>query len=129
MIVKILLVFLLLVGIYALGRYHRHRQEAVFSTTPSGLILEQGQSSWLPARNWLVTIFLFLTLAGALLAWWLWQDGQQMMHLRIIDIRTGAEVHYQAQKRHIFLRSFITPDGRRVTLSDLERMEVAPEQP
>jgi hypothetical protein len=54
-----------------------------------------------------------------------WMDSYQEVTIRVIDSQTGKEIHFKAYKGDIDGRSFVTLDGRRVTLAESERMETA----
>ncbi len=72
-------------------------------------------------------------LAVALLGAWMvhkqWRAEKRIMNVRIINARTNQETFYQARKKAIHMRTFETLDGRRVTLADVERMEVTEPDP
>lgn len=53
-----------------------------------------------------------------------WEAGRRPMTVRVINANTGAVVTYQVSPKDMTGRSFRTLDGRRVTLADVERMEV-----
>ena len=44
--------------------------------------------------------------------------------MRVINANTGEGVTYQARREDVAGRSFRTLDGRRITLADVERMEL-----
>jgi hypothetical protein len=54
-----------------------------------------------------------------------WEAGRRPVTVRVINANTGETVTYQASPKDVTGRSFRTLDGRRVTLADVERMEVA----
>lgn len=68
--------------------------------------------------------------AGSLL--WLYQDwesGRGVVTVRVINANTGDVTLYQARREDIERRQFVTLDGRRVTLAEVERMVVEEEAP
>ncbi|SCZ61696.1 hypothetical protein [Thiohalomonas denitrificans] len=71
--------------------------------------------------------------AGALLAvlgvsafvfWLEWEAEHQVFTVRVIDTRSGEVRQYPVYRDAVSNRSFQTIDGRRVTLADVERMEL-----
>jgi hypothetical protein len=54
-----------------------------------------------------------------------WEAGRRPVTVRVINANTGAVVTYQVSPKDVTGRSFQTLDGRRVTLADVERMEVS----
>ena len=53
-----------------------------------------------------------------------WRDTYQIVTIRVIDTRSGNETAYRAYKGDVDGRSFQTIDGRRVTLAEVERLEM-----
>lgn len=53
-----------------------------------------------------------------------WQEAYRVVDVRVIDVRSGRTVTYQAHRRDVGDRSFETVDGRFVTLAEVERMEI-----
>ncbi len=54
-----------------------------------------------------------------------WQDNYQVVRVEVVDSRTGNRVAYQAYKGDLDGRSFLTIEGRQVTLAEVERLEIA----
>ena len=96
------------------------RARSAYSTAQPYLVQETGRK-WHAVVAGLLTV---LVLGSGLWGYWKWQDGQQVLLVHVVDIRTGSTTSYQAKKKEIFFRSFISTEGRQVTLSDLERLEV-----
>lgn len=68
---------------------------------------------------------LFVMLVGAGFFIYLeWQEGYQVVGVRVINSQTGKTVHYQARRSEIDGRTFRTLDGREITLAEVERMEL-----
>lgn len=65
-----------------------------------------------------------MVLASALFAYREWEDAYRIVNIRVINARTGGMVTYQAHKRDVEGRQFLTLDGRLVTLAEVERMEL-----
>jgi TRAP-type C4-dicarboxylate transport system permease small subunit len=69
--------------------------------------------------------FLLLALVGTGIYLFLaWRDASQVVDVRVIDSRSGREVVYQAYRGDVGERSFETTDGRRVSLAEVERLEL-----
>jgi len=63
--------------------------------------------------------------AGSLL--WLYLDyeaGREVVTVRVINANTGEATTYMARRADVKGRRFTTLDGRPVTLSDVDRMEL-----
>ncbi|MBF0293750.1 MAG: antitermination protein NusG [Magnetococcales bacterium] len=74
-----------------------------------------------------VAIFLAVFVA-CLIAWFVyrdWHEAHQEVEVRVTHVQTGEKTVYRALKRDLHGRAFLTVDGRRITLADVERMEVA----
>lgn len=53
-----------------------------------------------------------------------WQDEHRIASVRVVNGHTGAEQRYHVYRRDLRERGFRTIDGRDISLSDSERMEV-----
>jgi hypothetical protein len=53
-----------------------------------------------------------------------WVAGREAVTVRVINANTGEGVTYQARREDVMGRSLRTLDGRRITLADVERMEL-----
>ncbi|MES9936037.1 MAG: hypothetical protein ABW153_06305 [Sedimenticola sp.] len=53
-----------------------------------------------------------------------WQDSNQVINVRVIDTRSGNAVNYKAYKGDVEGRTFVTTEGRKVTLAEVERLEL-----
>lgn len=69
---------------------------------------------------------LMLTGAGLYL-YHQWRDAYQVVTVRVIDTRSDRVISYQAYKGDIDGRTFITTDGRVVSLAEVERLEIGSE--
>ena len=70
-------------------------------------------------------VLVVVMVAGSLL--WLYLDyeaGQEVVTVRIINANTGDATSYMARRADVKGRQFTTLDGRPVTLSDVDRMEL-----
>jgi hypothetical protein len=53
-----------------------------------------------------------------------YQAGREVVSVRVINANTGEATTYMARRADVRGRSFTTLDGRPVTLSDVDRMEL-----
>ncbi len=53
-----------------------------------------------------------------------WAERRAPVLVRVINANTGAVATYRARRSDVVGRSLLTLDGRRVTLADVERMEL-----
>ena len=118
MLFKILLPLLVLAGVYGFGRLR-----ATKAPRRAAVAAQPAPWPW-PLR---------LSLAAAMLALvggsgWFWYGSysrdNQILDVRVINTRNGTVNRYQAQRKRIHARTLETLDGRRITLADIERMEV-----
>lgn len=64
-------------------------------------------------------------LGGSLLYLFLdWRADRQVVQVRVVNAYTGESVRYQARRGDVETRQFKTLDGRRVTLAEVERLEL-----
>ena len=70
------------------------------------------------------TVVVTMVFAMGLFAYREWEDAYRIVNIRVINARTGDMVTYQAHKRDVEGRRFLTLDGRLVTLAEVERMEL-----
>lgn len=61
---------------------------------------------------------------SALMLYVQWEDGYRVVPVRVINTNTGRSVTYQARRAEVGERSFRTIDGTRVTLAEVERLEL-----
>lgn len=126
MLVKILLVVVIAAGIYLLGRFHGRRTQP----PPLPMVtLSKNTAKFRSTKSRLLFTLLMLLIPLALMGmvYLHWQDERQVMRVKVIHAGTGQTLLYQARRSAIQLRSFQELDGRRIILSDQERMEVEPQ--
>ncbi|MEM7253256.1 MAG: hypothetical protein AAF493_17715 [Pseudomonadota bacterium] len=64
-------------------------------------------------------------IGGALLFYWQhWRDWHEVVEVRVINTQSGEVAEYQVHKGSIQERSFKTVDGWKVTVSNIERLEM-----
>ena len=80
------------------------------------------------ARQFAWTFLAVLLLSSALLGYWRWRQGERVVAVRVINTNTGRTQVYHAHEADLGERRFVTLDGRRVVLAEVERMEVREER-
>ena len=121
MFLKLLLTALVIAGaMLTLRMRHRRQQNVVPSLPPAGI-----QRDMAPMIKLIAAGLAVLMLAGSTFyLYHQWQDSYQVVNIRVIDTRTGKTVLYKAYKGDVEGRSFLTIDGRNVTLAEVERLEM-----
>ncbi len=51
-----------------------------------------------------------------------WQHAREIVQLQVVNVYSGEVDHYQAQRSDISRRSFVTLDGRRIQIAEMERL-------
>jgi hypothetical protein len=77
--------------------------------------------------GWRVGVYLFVAamiLVSGVLIYQRWQDGDQVVTVRVVDTQSGRSVTYQARRNEVEERHFVTLDGREVSVAETERIEV-----
>ncbi|MBF0195267.1 MAG: hypothetical protein HQL71_11965 [Magnetococcales bacterium] len=124
MIFKILLPITVIAIVYFLGRFHARKDQ------PTAIESQETNKLPLPKSNTFQLVAYALVVSVASLAGWYvyqdWQESKLMVRIRVINAKSGKVTLYDAPKGMVFGRAFTTADGRRVTLADVERMEVQP---
>jgi multisubunit Na+/H+ antiporter MnhB subunit len=54
-----------------------------------------------------------------------WQDQHTIVNIQVVDGGSGKTATYQAYKKSIEGREFVTLDGRKVTLGNSDRVEMS----
>ncbi len=119
---KIFLTAVVILGAYLVirTRVHRGREVAAAPHAPA-------REPLLPSGTLKVVAYglVVVMTAGSLL--WLYLDyeaGREVVTVRIINANTGDATTYMARRANVKGRQFTTLDGRPVTLSDVDRMEL-----
>lgn len=84
---------------------------------------------WLPAGAPLAIAYVLVAVMLAGTGLYLfegWEAGRRPVTVRVINANTGEVITYRVSPKDVTGRSFRTLDGRRVTLADVERMEISP---
>lgn len=118
MITKILIT--LLVAAAALAYMRSRNRTVTESPAARQRAREQNRNAMFVA-----IAFVVLTLAvSAGVFYWHWSERHQLHNVQVINSHTGERQTYQVYRDDIGERKFTTIDGRRISLSDAERMEV-----
>ncbi|MEA3640559.1 MAG: hypothetical protein VBE63_11525 [Lamprobacter sp.] len=51
-----------------------------------------------------------------------WQHAREIVQLQVVNVYTGQVDRYEAQRGDISQRSFVTLDGRRIQIAEMERL-------
>ena len=120
MFAKILLTLTVILGAYFIIRARMQRgDEASLSPAPRprNPLFPPGTARTLAYG--LVSVMV----AGSLMWLYLeWEQGREIVAVQVINANTGSVTDYRARRQDVEGRHFITLDGRRVTLADVERM-------
>ena len=126
MFMKLLLTLLVIAG--ALLTLRLRAQRRLNPPPPQERLINSSQPENSRRRLWVLFSggLMFLVLVGTgFYIYHQWQDNYREVIIRVIDSQTGNVVLYSAYKGDVDGRSFITLDGRSVTLAESERMETA----
>ncbi|PLX59804.1 hypothetical protein [Sedimenticola selenatireducens] len=130
MFLKLLLTALVIAGALLTLRMRSQRNMRQYTSSAPVLnaSLNQQRQSRRRVAQFLAGGAVFLMLTGAgLYLYHQWSDAYQVVTVRVIDTRSAQATSYQAYKGDIDGRTFITTDGRTVTLAEVERLEIGPE--
>ncbi|MEO5377457.1 MAG: hypothetical protein H7832_06715 [Magnetococcus sp. DMHC-6] len=116
MLFKLILSILVIAIIYFLGRIHANRPMP--PPPPPRAPRSRGD------KIALTIAFSFVLLTSSWFFYNNWQEEHQQVKIRVINVQSNQTTTYLAHKNALQNRSFITLDGRWVTLADIERMEV-----
>lgn len=122
MFLKLLLTALVIAGALLTLRMRNQRQ---YTASAAPLNASPGQR---PIHRILAAGVVLLMLAGAgLYLYHQWSDAYQVVTVRVIDTRSDRATTYRVYKGDIDGRTFVTTDGRTVTLAEVERLEIGAE--
>ncbi|MEE9358790.1 antitermination protein NusG [Candidatus Vondammii sp. HM_W22] len=121
MFLKLLLTALVIAG--ALLALRRRREKILRPAPAPRTVSPEKRNSRLITFTAVSVVILMLLGAGFYL-FHQWRDTYQIITIHVIDARSGNETTYRAYKGDVDGRSFQTTDGRRVTLAEVERLEM-----
>lgn len=121
MLTKILLTLLVIVIAFLVVRNR--------SASAPATAARSGQPAAAPIdlrRAWLIggVVALLLVVSLGSILYRNWRYDQELVSVRVVDIRSGQAELYRARRAKVQGRSFVTLDGRTVTVADSERVEV-----
>jgi hypothetical protein len=119
MIGKILLTLSVIALAWLVVR-NRQRRMAMIAVQPPARPAASGGS-------WRLGVYLFLAamvLVSGVLIYQRWQDGDRVVTVRVVDTQSGRSVTYQARRKDVQERHFLTLDGREVSVAETERIEL-----
>lgn len=119
---KLLLTAAVVLGAYLVirARMQRGRETAASpSATPREPLVPPGTLK-------IIAYGLVVVMASGSLLWMYldYQAGREVVTVRVINANTGEATTYMARRSGVRGRQFTTLDGRPVTLSDVDRMEL-----
>jgi hypothetical protein len=122
MLMKILLTAAVILGAILIlrRRVHRVAQVQVAAQTGRQPEIAKSRIQYVAAYG----LLLVMLVGAGFFIYLEWQDSYQVVGVRVIDSRTGNTVSYRARRGDIDGRTFLTLDGREITLADVERMEL-----
>lgn len=126
MIWKLLLTALVIAGAVLTMRARGQRMEQVAAAEAANRPAADSPNLRLIKMAAAILVVLMVLGAGFYL-YHQWQDAYQVVTVRVIDSRSGKEVTYQAYKGDVEGRTFLTTQGRQVTLAEVERLELGGE--
>ena len=123
MLNKILFTVFVVSVVMGIARWRGNRAQAPMVTiNPQARPAARPLPAWVrPAAYGFAAL---VVTASALWYYTSWQDGQQVVIIRVINTSSGESASYQARKGSIDGRSFRTTDGFVVRVADAERIEV-----
>jgi hypothetical protein len=69
-------------------------------------------------------LVLIMILGSGLFLYAEWQDRYRVVTVNVVNTQTGESIHYQARRMDVEERRFVTLDGREVSVSGIERIEL-----
>ncbi len=130
MLSKFLITTAVIIGAFFVIR-HRHMQGEKQSLPPK-LETDKSEAASTTAKEELAAdlragAYMFLVLMvglGAALYYFDWQDDHTVLTINLHRDNNSAPVSYEVYKYQLEDRSFVTTDGRSITVASNERMEI-----
>lgn len=124
MFVKVILPILLVFAVYIIGRLHANRRIPLEIPPPH---LSYPPMVWHGKMGKAALILLVAAALSVLsMVYSHWRSSGQLVEVQVFNVDTGKKTFYEAFKSDIHGRTFVTQDGRSITLADVERLEIVP---
>jgi len=122
MLTKILLTTAVIVAVLL---YLRTQSPAAAAPQPKEQ--EMDPATLRRARNMATGVILLILIGvGSLVYYFKWVEEHQLVVVRVVNSATDSVATYTVFANKVEGRTFVTKDGRTITLADVERMEVQP---
>jgi hypothetical protein len=121
MISKLLLTLGIILIAWLVLRNRQKRISAVASEARLPPPSTRGVNPWKWGGYLLVLVMI---LGSGLFLYAEWQDRYRVVTVNVVNTQTGETIHYQARRMDVEERRFVTLDGREVSVSDIERIEL-----
>lgn len=123
MFTKILLTIVVLIGAILILRRKRANSQSAAQQTAKQIVVEDNNDfDWIIKSTAYGLVSLIL-LTGTIMYYLGWREDHRLYDIKIINPQSGKVDNYQAYKKDMYGRSFISITGERVTTSELERLE------
>jgi len=126
MLLKLLFTFgVVIVGILVI----RHKGAARDGVSDMPPLIQAVEEKKMPViKVLMVMVFSIMLLGASAFGYFHWSDNQQMMLVKVVNANDGKTVTYHAKKGDVYSSQgyFVTLDGRKVTLSGVDRLELMP---
>lgn len=120
MITKILFTALVIIAALAFVRHKNRVAQAEDREAQQRQAAAERRGAMIVA---LLLVVLTLLISGGVY-YWHWQEAHRIAIIQVINSHSGAEQQYRVYQSEIDGRRFRTIDGRVISLSDAERMEI-----
>ncbi len=122
MLTKILFTSLVILAVLAYFRYANSSPEPKRPATKKS----KPDNNSVKSGNFRFVAYAFIVLmliSSTAMVYHRWQQGQTLVTVRVINTRTGTTTNYQAKRVDIERHTFITAEGKKVIVADVERIE------
>jgi hypothetical protein len=121
MITKLLLTLGVILAAWLVLRNRQKRMDAVASEQCLESAPANHKNPWKLAGYVLIGVMI---LGSGLFLYAEWQDRYRVVSVNVVNTQTGETTLYLARRMDVEDRHFVTLDGREVSVSDIERIEL-----
>ncbi len=121
MITKLLLTLGVILAAWLVLRNRQKRVIAVANQPRLAAQPSRGVNPWKWGGYILIGVMI---LGSGLFLYAQWQDRYRVVTVSVINTQTGERIDYQAHRMDVAERSFLTLDGREVSVANTERIEL-----